>query len=129
MKSAYLVIAHGSREKKANEEFFEFLGKFKSLFPKKQVMGAFLEMAKPGIPEAVDACAKRGADQIFLLPLMLFQGRHVKEDIPKMIADAKMRHPKLDFHYASPLSDHPMLLNILKDKARHAKKMKGRAKR
>ena len=118
MSSAYIVIAHGSRNQKGNEAFFEFIETFRKSYPKRHVEPAFLELAKPLIPEAIEAAVKKGADQIFVVPMMLFPGRHVKEHIPQYIEEAKARHPEVDFHYAGPLSDHPMLIDLVEEKAK-----------
>ena len=48
---------------------------------------------------------------------MVFSGRHVKKDIPLMIQKAREEHADVDFHYAGPLSDHPLLMNLLEEKA------------
>lgn len=122
-KSAYIVIAHGSREKKANDAFEIFLQSFRKKFAHKAVYGAFLGMAKPTIPESVAKAVRQGADSIVILPLMFFPGRHIKEDIPKTIADAKMKFPKVDFHYAGPVAEHPMMSQLLKANIRTAKKV------
>jgi sirohydrochlorin ferrochelatase len=118
MKSAYLVIAHGSRDQKANKAFFDFLGKFRKKFPNRFVQGAFLEIAEPGIEKGLEACVAQGAVAVYILPMMFFAGRHAKEDIPRFIEDAKSRHPETDFHYASPLADHPLMLELLKKQAK-----------
>ena len=60
--------------------------------------GAFLEIAKPSIPEAIETCAEEGAGQIVVLPLMFFPGKHVKEHIPTFIQDARKKYPDLDMH-------------------------------
>lgn len=114
MKSAYMIIAHGSRAKQSNEAFFTFLEKVKKACPKRFIQGAFLELAKPSIPEAVDLCVAEGAEEIFVIPLMFFPGRHVKEDIPKFIQEAKEKYMNLDFHYAGPIADNPALVDLLK---------------
>lgn len=124
MKSAYLIIAHGSRDAKANEDFFGFVSKFRKKFPKKIVRGAFLEIAKPGIEEGIEFCADQGAEEIFVLPMMFFAGRHAKEDIPHRIREAKEKYPQIDFHYASPLADNPFMLELLKKQAKTLEKKK-----
>jgi len=118
MKSVYLVIAHGSREEEGNRAFFEFLEKFRRCYPHRKVDGAFLGLAKPSVPEALAKCLEEGAKEIFIIPLMLFPGRHVKEDIPRLIEEAKARHPRVDFHYAGPLADHALMLELLEAKAK-----------
>ncbi len=124
MKSAYIVIVHGSRDAEANTGFEVFLNQFREAFPGREVYGAFLELAKPSIPEALESAIQKGAEEIFILPMMFFPGRHVKEDIPRFIQEAKSKHPQVDFHYASPLADHPLMVELLKEKAGTAKQKK-----
>ena len=121
MKSAYLIIAHGSRDPEANQAFFEFLERFRKAYPDRLAEGAFLELAKPAIPQGIENCIAKGVSEIIILPMMFFPGRHVKEDIPRLIETAKARHPEVDFHYAGPVSEHPMLLSILEEKAKQTK--------
>jgi sirohydrochlorin cobaltochelatase len=123
-KNAYIVIAHGSREVKANTAFEGFVRVFRKTFPKRQVYGAFLGMAKPSVPDSLEKAIREGAGNIFILPLMFFPGRHIKEDIPKMIAEAKMKHPQVDFHYAGPVAEHPMMSKLLKANIRTAKRLR-----
>ena len=116
-KAAYIVIAHGSREKKANTAFQSFVRKFQKTVPKRKVYGAFLELAVPSIPQALERALGSGCREIFILPLMFFPGRHVKQDIPRLFEKAKADYPDADFHYAGALADHPMLPKLLAEKA------------
>lgn len=118
MKSAYVVIAHGSRDRESSQAFDELLARFRKLDPKRWVEKAYLEIEKPDIPTTLESCISQGADQIFVIPLMVFPGRHVKEHIPAYIEDVKEKHPDVDFHYAGPLSEDPKLLEFLEAKTR-----------
>lgn len=103
-RPAYLLIAHGTRDSEGERAFFKFVEEFRNAFPDRQVEPAFLELCRPSILEGIEACARGGAEEIFVLPLMLFPGRHVKEDIPQAIQEAKRLHPEIDFHYAGALA-------------------------
>ena len=103
-KSAYLLIAHGTREKEGEKAFFQFVEEFQRAFPHRNVQPAFLELSKPPISEGIESCIQAGADEIFVLPLMLFPGRHINQDIPRQIQEAKRAHPEVDFHYAGALA-------------------------
>ncbi len=122
-KTAYIVIAHGSRDESANQAFHKFLEVFRNKIKKPAVYGAFLEIAKPSIPEALEKAIEKGARELMILPLMFFPGRHVKDDIPKQIADIKAKYPETDFHYAAPVAEHPLMAKLLKDNIRTAKKI------
>lgn len=121
-KSAYIVIVHGSRDKDANLAFEAFLKKCRNVLTGGEVYGAFLELAKPSIPEALESALQAGANEVFIVPMMFFSGRHVKEDIPRLIQEAKAKYPEADFHYSSPLADHPLMTELIKDKAMSLKK-------
>ncbi len=103
-KFAYLLIAHGTRDKEGEKAFFQFVEEFQLSFPNRNVQPAFLELCHPSIPEGIEACVKGGAEEIFVLPLMLFPGRHINQDIPNQIQEAKRKFPQVDFHYAGALA-------------------------
>lgn len=103
-KSAYLLIAHGTRDKEGENAFFKFVEEFQRTFPGRKVEPAFLELSRPSISEGIEACVKGGAREIFVLPLMLFPGRHISQDIPLEIQSAKKRFPEVEFHYAGALA-------------------------
>lgn len=117
MKQALIVIAHGSKEADSNRAFLDFVERFRRQYKQRFVQAAFLELAKPLIPEAVDLCAQQGAEEVLIVPFMLFAGRHVKKDIPEMIQKAKQKYPDLDFHFTGPLADQPGMLKILEQQA------------
>ena len=106
-KSAYLLIAHGTREKEGEKAFFQFVEEFQRSFPHRNVQPAFLELSRPTIAEGIESCIQAGAREVFVLPLMLFPGRHVNQDIPHQIQEAKRAYPHVDFHYAGALALHP----------------------
>jgi len=103
-KFAYLLIAHGTRDREGERAFFSFVEEFQKAFPERHVEPAFLELSHPAISEGIEACVRKGAQEIFVLPLMLFPGRHINEDIPREIQQAKQRFPQVDFHYAGALA-------------------------
>lgn len=116
MSSAYLLIAHGSREEESNQAFRELVEEFRKKEKRHPVIGAFLELAEPLIPEGIDACVRSGVNEIYVIPLMFFPGRHVKTDIPRLIEEAKKRHPTMTFHDGGPLATHPLFLSFLEER-------------
>jgi sirohydrochlorin cobaltochelatase len=103
-KLAYLFIAHGTRDREGISALFKFVGEFRETFTDRWVEPAFLDLSRPSIPEAIESCVEKGAEEIFILPLMFFPGRHIKKDIPSEILEAKRRFPQVDFHYAGALA-------------------------
>ena len=85
--NALLIVAHGSRRNESNEEVNVLSNKVRERFSKKFpiIRSAFLELADPLIPEGLQQCIDDGACSIDVLPYFLNSGRHVTEDIPKIV--------------------------------------------
>lgn len=94
---AVLLVAHGSRVPESNFEIQALAERLAgAVGPDAAVAHAFLELAQPSIPEAIDDLVRGGKGRIVLIPYFLSAGRHVAEDIPAIVADARARHPGLE---------------------------------
>jgi len=104
---AYLLIDHGSRRAEANALISEVAARVKERLGKGAVVeGAHMELAEPSIANAFAQCVAQGATRIVAHPFMLAKGRHVSEDIPRLIAEAAAPHEGVEFVIASPLGSH-----------------------
>lgn len=121
-RRAYLLIAHGSREKGSNRAFLRLIQRLQkklALGRKKPLLvGAFLELARPTILEGIEECARPGVREVFVVPFMLLPGRHVLKDIPHLIKEGRRRHPKITFYYEKALADDPTMLDWMVRKIR-----------
>ncbi len=66
----------------------------------KRVRRAYLELAEPTIPEAIERLAAEGMRSIRVVPLLLFAAGHVKRDLPAAVEAAAFRHPGLKVEIA-----------------------------
>lgn len=91
---ALLLIAHGSRREASNQEIIDLSEHLATLAGEEYAMvkACFLELAKPSIGEAVEACAQNGIQDITAVPYFLSAGRHVSEDVPRDLAAASQCH-------------------------------------
>jgi sirohydrochlorin ferrochelatase len=90
-RAAVLVVGHGSRAK-GFESAMKKVARRLAAKLKTKVTCAYLEIAKPSVPEAVDALVRGGAREIRVLPYFVQLGLHVREDMPALVAEAKKRH-------------------------------------
>ncbi|MCE9624688.1 MAG: CbiX/SirB N-terminal domain-containing protein [Deltaproteobacteria bacterium] len=90
---AIVLIAHGSRVEAANEEIRLLASQLQDKI-ETPVVAAFLELASPDIPEGIDLALQKSPREILVLPYFLTQGRHVQEDIPKILADKARAYPE-----------------------------------
>lgn len=108
-----MLVDHGSREAEANALLEGLAARLRERLPGRTVQAAHMEISAPTIAEAVDACVAAGAREIVVVPFFLSPGRHVREDVPRLAAEAAARHRGVSVRIAGPVGLHPAMLEIL----------------
>lgn len=112
MTAAVVFVAHGSRAAAANDAHVaaaEQLAERTGV----EVRPAFLELAEPSIPEAITAAVDAGADEVLVLPLFLYPGRHVATDIPALVEEARAARPSTPIELLEPFGADPAVISLL----------------
>ena len=81
---------------------------------------AHMELAEPDIAQGFDRCVEQGATIVVAHPFMLAPGRHVAEDLPRLIAAAAQSHPGTKYVIAEPLGAHPGVADAVVDRCTNA---------
>jgi sirohydrochlorin ferrochelatase len=115
-----VVFAHGSKLEAANDAVRAVSASLASSGDR-AVEAAFLELGTPDLPSAVRSLIARGADRIVVIPYFLTLGRHVEEDLPRIVKEISQEHAGLQIEVTPPLDGHPALLDALLDRAREAR--------
>lgn len=112
---ALILVAHGSRRKVSNIEVIQIATRLAN-----QVRGnyeyvgyAFLELAPPSIPEAIEQAIQKGAKEVVILPYFLSAGRHVHEDVPEFVLQKQKEHPAIKITLAPYLGGSGDIVNLL----------------
>ncbi|MED1489921.1 sirohydrochlorin chelatase [Bacillus smithii] len=113
---AVLYICHGSRVKKGCEQAIEFVRQVQKeiSIPIQEI--AFLELARPTIKDAFLRCIEKGADEVYVIPILLFAAGHVKTDIPKILLQLQVSYPSVTILYGEPIGVHKSVSEILKNR-------------
>ena len=122
MKTALLLIAHGSRQAEANADLHALAAELRASGEYAIVEPAFLELAEPTIETAGRACVDAGAECVILVPYFLSAGVHVRRDLEEHRDRLSQVHPGIRFVLAAPLGPHPLLREIVLQRAREAAK-------
>ena len=119
---ALLLIAHGSRLPASNEEVRELARMLGDRLAAEFdiVDCAFLELAAPTIDQAIDGCVTRGCTRLTLLPYFLAAGRHLRDDIPAIVAAKQQQYPGIRITTSPYLGQADGLLDILVALSRQA---------
>lgn len=125
MKTAILLMAHGSRIPEANDAVREIAEMVKSFADYDIVEVSFRENHAPNIQQGIDACVAKGAERILLVPYFLYLGAHVLEDLPKELEEAQLRHPGVEMAMGRHLGVHKRLAKLVIDRVEESFAEKG----
>lgn len=120
MPNALLLIAHGSRRPEANAdlEFVAAALRARGRYPVVRV--SYLELAEPDIATGGAQCAADGATDVVLVPYFLSPGVHVVEDLTAARDELSAKFPGVRFVLAEPLGRHPLLIDVVEQRAGEA---------
>lgn len=119
MSTALIVLGHGSRNAAATEQFHDLVAQLRAR-RNEPVLPAFMELAEPSLADAVGEAVAGGADEIVVQPCFLFDGMHIRRDIPEMLAGFASDHPAVTFRLGRPLGPDPRVAEILLERAEEA---------
>ena len=126
-RSAVILFAHGAREP-------EWALPFEGLRDRLRASGMRVELAylgsmRPPLEEAVAALAREGATRVTIVPMFLARGGHLKDDLPRMVADIGKLHPKTELAVTPALGEDASMLDAMADWVLRAARKKGEAGR
>ncbi len=84
------------------------------------VEAAFLEIAEATIEQGAAGCVARGGQRVVLLPYFLSAGVHVRRDLAEIRDRLATTFPGSQFRLGEPLGRHPLLLEVVAERARAA---------
>jgi sirohydrochlorin ferrochelatase len=116
--TALLLIAHGSRQPEANDDLHHLAAALRGRGY--AVVESFLELAEPDIDGGGRHCVEQGARRVVLLPYFLSAGVHVRRDLAAARDRLARRYPQVEFRLAEPLGRHPLLLEVVAERAKEA---------
>ena len=118
---AVLLVDHGSRRSEANALLHQVVVLVKQRLGAGSIVEpAHMEIAEPTITQGFARCVEQGATSVVIHPFMLAPGRHVTEDLPRLIAAAAQQHAGVAFAMAAPLGSHPGVIDAVIDRCEAA---------
>jgi len=94
-RTALLMMAHGTPFPQANTPLYEIARQANEQLDYGMAQVAFLDCNEPNIPTAVNQLVAQGMECIVAMPYFLQFGRHVREDLPRLTAEARQHYRNL----------------------------------
>ena len=95
MKPAILLLAHGARDPRWAAPFEAMAARIAVLAPDRAVRLSYLEFIKPDLADAGKQLVLQGCNRIDIVPLFLGSGGHVRNDVPRLVAELQEHNPSV----------------------------------
>lgn len=118
MKTGIILLSHGSRLPDAKAALEELVGQVRAGGSFDYVTGASLQFNQPDLPAAVAETVSAGVGRVIVVPLFLYMGVHMKEDIPEIIDRERKKYPQLRMEITGNIGPDRKLAEILLDRIR-----------
>jgi sirohydrochlorin cobaltochelatase len=110
LKAGIVLFAHGSRDPEWSRPFERIAASLALKLPAVSVGLAYLENG-PSLDETVAALVAKGVASIRVVPLFLGPGGHVKEDLPRLVAESA--RPGVTLALENPIGEQPQVIEAI----------------
>lgn len=110
MQRGVVLFGHGSRNPAWSEPFQLLREEIERQQPGVPVELGFLELMAPNLPDAIGRLAAAGVKEVTVVPVFISAGSHVREDLPRLIAEAEQHYPELRISVVPALGEAPEML-------------------
>jgi len=86
-ESVQLLLAHGSRDPDWRQPFEWIAADLQTAHPERSIILCYLEMWSPSLPEAIRTAYAQGTRHFQVTPLFWSRGRHLRDDVPKIVQE------------------------------------------
>ena len=112
MKTGIVLFAHGSRDRDWAKPFERLAAKL-SRQTDAAVRLAYLELMQPSLGDAIGALVADGVKSVRIVPVFLGPGGHTTQDLPRLAAAARARHPDTEIIVEPSIGERPSVIEAI----------------
>ncbi|MGI5220803.1 sirohydrochlorin chelatase [Nocardia sp. CA-290969] len=113
-----VAVAHGSRDPRSAATVAALMDRVRAARPEVRARLAFLDLNAPSVGQVLDTVAAAGETHAVVVPLLLGSAFHARVDLPGLLAEAAVRHPRLRVTQADVFGADPRLISVLHSRVR-----------
>ncbi|SCK00771.1 Sirohydrochlorin cobaltochelatase [uncultured Eubacterium sp.] len=113
-----LILAHGSRVEATKKTINEVVDLVRGKITDMPIQIAYMEFCEENIEHGIKMLVEKGVTEIKAVPYFLFEGIHIKEDIPNEIGEILQNYPDVKLEMGHTLGADERLADILVDRIR-----------
>jgi len=108
-----VLLAHGSRDARWREPVEAVARRVAESAPAALVRCAYLELSQPDLRSAMAELVAAGVASVRVVPLFLGMGKHLREDLPRLLEELRALHPQVPVQLARAVGEEPEVLDLL----------------
>jgi sirohydrochlorin cobaltochelatase len=113
MTRAIVLFGHGSRDPLWRLPMEGVAARLRAQQPAVPVRCAYLELQQPDLGTAVGELVAAGASEVRIVPMFLGAGRHVRDDLPQLVAHMQAAQPGVRFLLQPPIGEDGRVLDLI----------------
>ncbi|MGE5581494.1 MAG: precorrin-8X methylmutase [Bacillota bacterium] len=114
MKSAVILLGHGSQNSDSQVEFRRLADQVQSLEPDRVVRIAHLQLCEPDLASVISRLAEEKVTEVSIIPVFLFAGNHIQVDIPGLISALRVKFPQITMKMGRHLGPDPEIAKLVR---------------
>ena len=111
-----LILAHGSRRQETDRILESLAKKVKDKTGEGLIFTAYLQFSQPNLETGIEYLIEKGATLIKVIPMFIFDGIHVTQDIPEELNAIMAKHPGIEVKMSRHLGDDDRIADIIADR-------------
>jgi sirohydrochlorin cobaltochelatase len=111
-----LILAHGSKRQETEQILNSLVEKVKAKTGEKLVYPAYLQFSEQNLEKGIDMLVQSGAKSIKIMPMFLFDGVHVTQDIPNELNEINAKYPEIRIKMSRHIGDDDKIADIIVDR-------------
>ncbi len=113
MDCGIILFAHGSRDPLWHRPMEAVAARIRQNDPQATVVCAYLELTEPTLIAAAQQLITGGARTVTIVPMFLGVGRHVREDLPLLVAELEAAHPNVVFSLKQAVGEDEQMIALM----------------
>lgn len=111
-----LLLAHGSRAQETLQTMEKVAQMVRRRLPGSLIQVAYMEFCEVNIEKGLALLMEQGATTVKVIPYFLFEGIHIREDIPAQLAAFQEKHPHITIHMGKAIGADERLAEIIAER-------------
>lgn len=112
-REAILIIAHGSKVIETDEIMSSYMDALAKKDKEMRYEKCYLQLMEPSLEVAIEALKRDGIIKITAFPFFLFNGNHIREDIPNELVKIRETYPELEITFLENIGYDEKLVDVI----------------